>query len=70
MSIVTKEGITVRVGQLWRDLDKRMCRTCRVTFIDEKNGKAHMETIGRKTKVSISRMHKNSTGWALVSEKA
>jgi hypothetical protein len=66
----TKEGIEVRRGQLWRDLDKRMTgRVCRVGRVI--NGKAEMFTMvngqaGKRTMVSISRMHKTSTGWQLV----
>ena len=65
-NIVTKEGVTVKVGQVWRDLDKRFVRDAEVVFVDAELGKAHMRTGGRETKVSIKRMHKSSTGWALV----
>lgn len=68
---VTKEGIEVKSGQVWRDLDKRMGnRQCRV--VDVADGKARMQSIHSATvpatKVSIKRMHKNSTGWVLVQE--
>lgn len=68
---VNKDGIEVRVGQVWRDLDKRMDgRTRKV--IEVKDGKAVMQSphqpSGMKTKVSIKRMHKSSTGWELVSD--
>jgi hypothetical protein len=72
MSAITKDGIEVKPGQVWRDLDKRMGgRTCRVGKIV--NGKAEMFTIvngqsGKRTFVTIARMHKTTTGWALVSE--
>lgn len=70
---ITKDGIEVRVGQVWRDLDVRMNgRTRKV--IEVKNGKAVMQSplqpSGMKTKVSIKRMHKSSTGWELVSDVA
>lgn len=60
----TKEGIEVKVGQVWRDLDKRMNGRTR-TVVAVENGKAQMggPTI---TNVSIKRMHKGSTGWELV----
>ncbi len=66
---VTKEGIEVRVGQVWRDLDNRMYgRTRKVVAVEF--GKATMQSDkqpdGPKTKVSVSRMHKGSTGWVLV----
>lgn len=69
---VTKEGILVKRGQVWRDLDKRQVgRQVRVRkVVDGKavccvlvNGQA-----GKDTTLSIRRMHKTATGWALVSE--
>ncbi len=70
----TKEGIVVMPGQVWRDLDKRVpLRHCKVEAV--RDGKAIMYpctaeggTIStlREVKVSISRMHKSSTGWKLV----
>lgn len=75
---ITKEGIQVKVGQVWRDLDKRMYsgnRHCRVVAIAD--GKADMthstpdgRVIGsqRLVRVSIRRMHKSSTGWALAQD--
>lgn len=68
----TKEGILVKPGQLWRDLDKRMTgRVCRVGKVE--GGKAQMFVMvnglaGKSTVVSIRRMHKSSTGWAIVKE--
>jgi hypothetical protein len=69
---VTREGIQVSRGQVWRDLDTRMAgRTCRVGEVA--NGKAEMFTLvngqaGKRTFVSVRRMHKHATGWALVSQ--
>lgn len=67
---VTKEGIEVKVGQEWRDLDKRMeGRVCRV--VDVADGKAKLQSIHGSipsTRVSVRRMHKSSTGWALVDD--
>lgn len=60
----TKEGIEVKPGQVWRDLDKRM-HGRQKTVLKVEGGKAHMDGVP-KTKVSIRRMHKSSTGWALV----
>lgn len=76
-SDVTREGITVRAGQVWRDLDVRTMggkRHCRVERVE--GGAALMrlsstdgEIIStRTTRVSIHRMHKSSTGWALVKD--
>lgn len=70
---VTKEGIEVKAGQIWQDLDKRMKgRQCKVQSVVD--GKAYMVGHSRvtntvsaiKTRLSVSRMHKSSTGWALV----
>jgi hypothetical protein len=69
---VTKEGVEVQRGQLWRDLDKRMGnRVCRVGKVVD--GKAEMFRMvrgqaGGRTWVSVRRMHKASTGWELVQD--
>ncbi len=65
---VTKEGIEVLPGQVWRDLDKRMNgRRCKVVSVEF--GKAVMCSIygsgAVTTRVSVRRMHKGSTGWEL-----
>lgn len=70
--LVTKAGIRVAVGQVWRDLDKRMGDRVRkvVAIVDPVNGKVRMEaTTGRgrfPTVVSVRRMHKHGRGWELV----
>jgi hypothetical protein len=71
-ALTTKEGVRVEVGQVWRDLDKRMHgRTRRVeAIVDAVLGKVRLVAVtgrGRfPTVVSVRRMHKSSTGWALV----
>lgn len=77
---LTKEGIEVKPGQVWRDLDERLGgRQCCVetVFNDGGNAVAVMRRIDRKpgarevkTKVRLNRMHKGSQGWALVTEAA
>lgn len=70
----TKESIEVREGQVWRDLDKRMGnRRCVVVAVSD--GKAIMRRYipgrsaeGSRTRVSIGRMHRSSTGWELVKD--
>jgi hypothetical protein len=70
--LVTKEGIRVCPGQLWRDLDKRMGNRVRriEAIVDTKVGKVRMVEAHRRSKlssiVSVRRMHKHSTGWELV----
>lgn len=65
---VTREGITVQAGQVWRDLDKRIDRTVTVERVDAENGIAHvLSSSGARSKVSIKRMHKHGQGFALVS---
>lgn len=73
---VTREGVEVRVHQVWRDLDKRMSDRC-VLVIGLEAGKAlvRRHTKGRGAsgptrRLSISRMHRHSTGWTLVSDHA
>ena len=66
---VTREGVAVRVGQKWISLDKRdQGRT--VVVIGVKDGKARVDSGATKTTLSIRRMHRHSTGWALVSGRA
>ncbi len=70
---VTPEGIKVKVGQRWRDLDKRMTnRICRVVGFDL-TGKWPIAFMGnplfpymKATRVMVRRMKKGSTGWELV----
>lgn len=75
---ITKEGLVVEKGQVWRDLDKRMTnRLAKVEAV--RNGKAVMYLCTadgriinsmREIKISVARMHKSSTGWALVQDSA
>jgi hypothetical protein len=70
---VTKEGVTVKVGQVWKDLDKRMPnRLLKVVKVYGDAGKANLENVssGICSQVAIRRMHKTATGYALVSEPA
>ena len=75
----TKEGIEVKVGQIWQDLDKRMGgRQVEVISVDE--WCSGMEKVwkalviprpgfdGVSSRIRISRMHKHSTGWKLIRE--
>lgn len=70
--IVTKDGVVVERGQVWRDLDKR--RDNRYAKVDAvHDGIAVMylctaEGINsmRAIKIAVARMHKSSTGWGLV----
>jgi hypothetical protein len=73
---VTKEGVEVKIGQVWRDLDKRMRGRCvqvvefgTITFV----GKVRVQGYGRitgasgtKRWLSVARMHRHSTGFELV----
>jgi hypothetical protein len=60
----TKEGIEVKPGQVWVGLDKRS--RGRIIHITEVyGGFAHYKT-PRKGRISIQRMHKSSTGYALL----
>lgn len=63
----TREGIEVRPGQIWQDLDKRQDNR-RVLVIAVNGGKATVQPAagGHKTRISISRMHAHSTGFKLV----
>lgn len=60
--------MTVKIGQVWRDLDKRMRgRTLLVVSINETH--AICSTAGggtRRTKIRLDRFKKGSTGFELV----
>lgn len=70
----TKDGVEVRVGQVWRDINTRSAGVRLGTVIsissDGAEEKAHMQFSGtcRTTMVKISRMHKHASGWQLVKE--
>lgn len=62
----TKEGILVKPHQVWEDLDARQSGR-RVTVTSVAEGKAKVaNSMGRVTTLSVSRMHRHSTGWRLV----
>jgi hypothetical protein len=63
---ITKEGIEVKEGQVWRDLDKRM-KGRTVTVLFAVAGVARVKG-ARTTELAVSRMHRHSTGWELVSD--
>lgn len=74
---ITKEGIPVKPGQVWLDLDKRTNGGKRTVTVDRVvDGGAFVTTNGvtksngkpYTSRLSIRRMHKGATGWALVSE--
>jgi hypothetical protein len=76
-SNVTKEGIAVKPGQVWKDLDKRTNGGKRTVTVDRVvDGGAFVTTNGvtksngkpYASRLSIRRMHKGATGWALVSD--
>ena len=65
---VTREGVEVKVGQVWKDLDPRFAsrnRTVTITAVEQ--GHAFYEQ-PRRGRLAVRRMHKHSTGWALVQE--
>ncbi|MEU9599714.1 hypothetical protein AB0E06_23240 [Streptomyces sp. NPDC048109] len=63
----TREGILVRRGQIWEDLDTRQSKR-RVVIEFVKSGRARVRAHygTRRSTISVSRMHKHSTGFRLV----
>ncbi|MFM9539971.1 hypothetical protein [Streptomyces turgidiscabies] len=63
----THEGILVRRGQIWEDLDTRQSRR-RVVVESVADGEAQVrDHYGTKhSTISVSRMHRHSTGFRLV----
>lgn len=70
----TKEGIEVRPGQIWRDLDKRMPgRKVKVWRVVDGHAACFVLVNGQSGKITtlaVRRMHKHSTGWELVQDGA
>jgi len=68
MSNITKGGVEVKVGQIWRDLDYRMKgRTITVTAV--RNSRAYFlrnRHASTESSLSIARMHRHSTGWEIL----
>ena len=68
----TKDGVEVRVGQVWRDCDKRMQGDKRRLKVVRIAGDVAVMVglsgaiVSRETRVSIRRMHKGSRGWEMV----
>ncbi|MFF8918027.1 hypothetical protein ACF08M_33175 [Streptomyces sp. NPDC015032] len=63
----TREGILVRRGQIWEDLDTRQSKR-RVVIESIADGEARVrDHYGTKhSTLSVSRMHRHSTGFRLV----
>lgn len=66
---ITPEGITVRVGQVWKDMDKRMDNRLLTVVSIVPGGPVILRQHGatRTTKVRLDRLRAGSTGYTLVS---
>ncbi len=63
---LTPEGIEVKIGQVWRDLDKRnINRRVKVEFVNSERATVRNVFGGNATYIQLRRMKKGSTGWAL-----
>ncbi|MFD4242735.1 hypothetical protein ACFWP3_14210 [Streptomyces sp. NPDC058525] len=63
----TREGILVRRGQIWGDLDTRKNqRRVVVEFVKSGRARVRAHYGTRRSTISVSRMHKHSTGFRLV----
>ena len=69
---VTKAGIEVKPGQVWRDMDERNALGTKRfgTVVSVHDGYATLQVAGaaRTTRIAVRRMLPTSTGWELVSE--
>jgi len=64
--MMTPNGIEIKVGQRWRELDKRYSsRIVEVLHIDEENKKVVIRR-GRTTTASLRRFNGKSGGYELV----
>ena len=72
MAAMTREGIEVKAGQVWRDLDRRVKRTVTVTCVHpDASPNPYAEVVssyGAKSRIRIDRMHKHAQGFALVED--
>lgn len=73
INAITREGVAIRVGQIWRDLDRRNGnRFCKVKTV--KDGIAHMQRCKEDgtefddipEAVPVLTMHRCATGWRLI----
>lgn len=62
-----QKGIQVKVGQVWKEVDKRFERYVNVIGIDEQNGIVTIKT-SKKTKANIKRFNGKSGGYEFVRE--
>ena len=63
----TREGIEVKAGQVWRDLDKRM-KGRTVTVLAVAHDFAMVKGAKKITRLAVARMHRHSTGWELAQD--
>jgi len=73
MSDTSKTLPVVKIGQLWKDLDKRMTRTLQVMAIEETHAICQSWSqfggaTGPKTRIRLDRFKKGSTGFELVKD--
>ena len=70
---ITSEGIVVKPGQIWKDMDRRNGnRLCKVKVISA--GSAFLQrcredgtvSVDAPVKVAISELHRCATGWQLI----
>ncbi len=64
-----KDGVEVKIGQVWRDCDKRTMygtRTVEVVGLNTEGEKVQVKSSNRVTWISLRRMYKHATGYVLV----
>jgi hypothetical protein len=70
MNKVTKDGIEVQIGQVWKNCDRRNRGEVKkvVGIIDAGNDTCAIlySDYGKRSNVKVRRMYKHSTGWELV----
>lgn len=64
---MTRDGVLVAPGQVWRDLDKRVLRTVTVERVSDGTAFVVSSINGARTRIAIRRMHKYGQGFELVS---
>jgi len=64
--MINKDGIEIKVGQVWRDCDRRAHRTVEVIGLRPDDKKVQVKSGNRLTWISLRRMHKHASGYVLV----
>ena len=61
-------NIEVKVGQVWRDNDKRANRNCEIREVNDKYARVYCRETQKLTKVRLDRFKPTASGYKLVQD--